>query len=288
MSRIFIPEELTLLHLVAFPDAVTLPFRTLHEALHIEMLRGDSREAKKAAENLERIASSAGETYIAALAHLYLADVTRHQHTTALRTLTRAVTSLHNESRAIARYNEALGYYLQGIIHCARDKDAEVSQSFGRATQLLEQARHRESFFGAHPRSPDIEKLIRWMTELLMLGINTRNLNIAPLYEPAENGTLQFCGATAIDTGEIELPRSTLPPLEETYFVIELPPAPASSSLEIAAPKRRYLIKPVWGEDPQSVPKLDQYGRFRPGERRSFEFETDDRITLGDFAGMIL
>lgn len=282
MTRIFIPEELTLAQLVAFPADVSPLYRRFQEQMQAALLHGDSKTAQTAAAKLHDIARGAGDGYIAALAELYTADLTRHKHSAALDALAHAVSQLHVESRVIARYNEALGLYLQGLIYYAKDKDIEVGQAFGRASKLLAEAADLANHYGGHPRSADIDRLNLWMTSLLTLGLGTRGLDIAPLYELNEgNKGLQFAGATFFNSETIEMPRSTLPPLEETYFIIELPPAPKPYGAP--EPRRRLLIKRVWGIDPQSAPLIEHFGRFTVGENRRFSYD-NNAVMLGTIA----
>ena len=287
MTRVFIPEELTLTHLVFFPTEAPSVCYKLHDNLRECNHAGDVQSAQDIAQTLYTVTEGVNDSYLAALAQLYIADLSRHRHSYALSLLKQALARLYNDGRAVARYHEALSHYLEGIIYCAKNDKARLSAAFKHAQQLLTNTANLWHHYGAPPLIPTIIDLNTWMNDLFTLSIttpNARSVNIVPCYDLSTDGILSFRGATYLQNNDIESPSSSLPSIKENYFVMELrlrPNQPAD------LPRQRFLIKRIWDEEPvETIPP--PYGPFVRGENHCFTRITGQVEILGRVVGPII
>lgn len=202
MRWVSLPEELAIPHLLDLP----LGPHPLHPSLarsRATLVQGAFDSALHAANQAFEIAKRQHDRYAGALSLILRAETLRRlmRWEESLDALRLALHWLELDVSPVARHNEAMAVYLEGVIHYTLRADEKVTATFAYAqSTLLESARYWD--FEQHTRrAADCRNVIRWLAQLGELqGADLRDplLLVMPAYE--------LVSCTLVRTGAIALP----------------------------------------------------------------------------------
>ena len=260
MRFICLPEALTLSTLLALED-IPAEFRDpLETDVQRAVAEGRLEEALTIAERIFTTAWSAHRREVAALARALQADVLwrLQRPEEAIEQIRWALNSIELSVTQVARYNEAMIVYFEGVIHYALRSEEKVRQTFARTHELLME---NERFWGFQHRSERVracQAVARWMSSLTsllsQLPVDEFTV-IAPLYELI-NQVVVLTGAYPIYPFHLTLPgealRRHLPP---TLIPLDIGPLsflqlhPGMHYLALKIPSDGYLLPESRAED---------------------------------------
>jgi len=223
MYFIALPDELTLLHLLELQDTPPLLHDLLGTQARDQIERGRWEQGVVLAE--QAFVAVHRDHYAASLCLLYKAEALRRlcRWEDALEAVRRALNWLELQVTQVARYNEGLAVYTEGIIHYMLQAEDKTLQTFAYAHDALVES-HRFWGFVAKPgRVGDCQNVIRWMAQLLEL----RQLGmILPVYEWVNLMWIRT-GIKAVTPFQLQLPPEMLAAyLPPDYIPVELDAVP--------------------------------------------------------------
>ncbi|NBD35247.1 MAG: hypothetical protein GVY30_04520, partial [Chloroflexi bacterium] len=229
MRFICLPEALTLSTLLAL-EGIPADFRDpLATDVQRAVAAGQLEKALTIAERVFSTAWMAHRREIAALARALQADVLwrLQRPEEALEQICWALNSIELSVTQVARYNEAMIVYFEGVIHYALRSEEKVRQTFAHTHTLLTES---ERFWGFQHRSERMQAcqaVSHWMSSLTsllsQLPVDEFTI-IVPLYELI-NQVVVLTGAYPVFPFRLTLPdevlRRHLPP---TLVPLEIGP----------------------------------------------------------------
>ena len=253
MRFVCLPEALTLSTLLALED-IPADFRDpLETDVRRAVAEGRLEEALAIAERIFSTAWQAHQREAAALARALQADVLwrLQRPEEALEQIGWALNSIELSVTQVARYNEAMIVYFEGVIHYVLRFEEKVRQTFAQTHTLLAE---NERFWGFQHRSDRVQAcqaVARWMSSLTsllsQLPVDEFTV-IAPLYELI-NQVVVLTGAYPIYPFHLTLPgevlRRHLPP---TLIPLDIGPLsflqlhPGMHYLALKIPSDGYLL----------------------------------------------
>jgi hypothetical protein len=249
MRIVSIPEDLTPLALLEVEEAPPVLRDLLRENARSAVAQGLLEDALTLVERVFSTAWAESERYTAGLALAYQADIhwRLQRWEDALDCTRRAQEWIGAHVTPIARHNEAVAIYFEGLLHYLLHADPQMVQAFTRAQKLLNESERYWSFENQAERIEDSQNLSRWLKNLLDLQPNlpTQELIlIVPVYElinqvfvrtqawplapfqafiPASE-LRQHLPPELIPLGEMPIPFLQLPPTSR-YAAIKMPHA---------------------------------------------------------------
>ncbi len=253
MRFVCLPEALTLATLLALED-IPAEFRDpLETDVRRAVAKGRLEDALAIAERIFSTAWMAHHREAAALARALQADVLwrLQRPEEALEQIRWALNSIELSVTQVARYNEAMIVYFEGVIHYALRSEEQVRQTFAHTHTLLTD---NERFWGFQHQTDRVlacRAVAHWMSSLTVLLSQLPGDEftvIAPLYEFV-NQVVVLTGAYPIFPFHLTLPgevlRRYLPP---TLIPLEIGPLsflqlhPGMHYLALTIPSEGYLL----------------------------------------------
>ena len=294
MRFVCLPEALTLAALLALED-LPVEFRDPMETdVQHAVAEGCLEDALSIIERIFSTAWQAHQREAAALARALQADVLwrLQRPEEALDQIRWALNSIELSVTQVARYNEAMIVYFEGVIHYALRSEEKVRQTFALTHALLERS---ERFWGFQHRSERVQacqNVSHWMSSLTsllsQLPVDEFTV-IAPLYELI-NQVVVLTGAYPIFPFHLNLPgealRRHLPP---TLIPLEIGPLsflqlqPAMHYLVLKIPSDGYLLPESRGGDIlllQATSQAAPAEGVRLSEEQPFTRRSDGRVVF--------
>lgn len=202
MRWVSIPDELAVPHLLELREATAPLIHTLHGEVSAKLLAGDWPAALELVERAFALAWSGHDRYAAALMLLYKAELfsQRQRWEEALEQSTTALDWLRLQISEVARYNEAVAAYQQGLLHYTLRADEKATRLLLNAQELFLAGERYWGLRGDAERVGECRDVQRWISRLLELQVPTEAMVpalIVPLYE-LENRTFIRAWAIAV------------------------------------------------------------------------------------------
>lgn len=211
MRWVSLPEELALPHLLEIRD---YDISTVHRGLLLQVVahlrEGQLETALDLSEQAYVATKEGRDRYGQSLVLVLQAELFRRlqRWENSLDAIRGALRWLELQGTPVARYNEAMAVYLEGIIHCTLRADEKVLETFAYAQEALVESERHWGFEQHDVRVADCRNVIRWMTGLLDL-LPTIRTDVTTLILPV----YEFVNMTLIRTGVITLePHQALVP----------------------------------------------------------------------------
>lgn len=214
MRLISVPKDLTLLSLLEFGEIQVTLEALLREQVQHKIQTGLYEEALSLSERIFTTAWADHNRYVAALALLHQTDIfyRLQRWEEALDSLQRALNWLEQHVTQVARYNEAITIYFEGILHYILQADAKTIQAFMRAQRMLVESERYWGYENNPVRVRDCQNVTRWMTHLreLQPRLNPGEFTMAvPLYEKVDQGLIRT-GVIPIAPFQVAIPGEIL------------------------------------------------------------------------------
>jgi hypothetical protein len=187
MLWVSVPWELASVHLLELQDVPPLlRDHFSHSAGLIE--RGQLVQALAAVDQLAEIAAAQRDRYTGALALVLRADVLRRmaRWEGSLDAIRRALHRLELRVSPVARYNEGVAVYLEGVVHYMLRAEEKVVATFAYAQEVLADSERHWGFEHNDARAADCRDIVRWMRRLMELQAEVGFGDVAmvmPVYE---------------------------------------------------------------------------------------------------------
>ncbi len=201
MRWISLPDELTPAYLLDLGD-VSPRLQDRLEHLLTALTAGAPDDGLRVADQIYAAAEGRHDRYGGALALIYRAEICRRQQRweDALDAIRRALYWLELRVSPIARYNEAVAVYLEGVLHWTLRAEEKALQTFSHAQDTLAKSERYWGFEQQAARVGDCRNLTRWMTQILeatTVEQEDNGIGLLPVYEVAAR--------TVIRTGAVVL-----------------------------------------------------------------------------------
>ncbi len=227
MRFVSIPATLALFDLLELREVPPVLRDALWEKSRAWVERGQFEEALASVEQVFQAAGAGRARVPATLAMLYKAELLRRlqRWVDALEQTQRALDSLRMQVTQVARYNEAIATYFEGLIYYILRADEKAMRTFANAQALLVESERYWSFEHHAARAEDCRQVIRWLTDLLSVQdeIPPGEVGmIVPVYEWA-NRILIRSGVKVVSPYEVVIPPETLKEyLPSEYIPIQI------------------------------------------------------------------
>ncbi|MCU0520009.1 MAG: hypothetical protein MUF84_04875 [Anaerolineae bacterium] len=268
MRWISLPDELTLSHLLDVRN-VGQPVRDSFVELSRQLGAGRPDSVLPAAGRVFGAAKGTRDRYCQALALLYQAEAYRclERWEDALDAIRTALHWLELQVAPIARYNEAIAVYVEGIIHVTLGAKERALETFAYAQHVLRESERAWVYEHNGLRAADCRNVIGWIHDLVGLqdslpseGVTT----VLPVYalvdvrhqNAGHQNAWVRTGAIAVEGARVILPGEALahylPPdlqpvrLSECVFPFLHPPS-RYAAIRASGPKT--AEGPTTGED---------------------------------------
>ncbi len=192
MSKIVLPEDMTILYLVRLPQTAPPAFRKARSFVDqspryaIDELWRDTRY-------LLQHAQAQRKYFYAALARLYESDLHRRAKNldAAKASARQAKTWLSMQLRILARYHEGIADYQLGLLDYLQGRKRPTYQHLTTALQLLDEVKALWIREGGHTHLEDCRDLCHWITNILILYDEVyaaEDKMVIPVYEADDVG----------------------------------------------------------------------------------------------------
>ncbi|MEA3397147.1 MAG: hypothetical protein U9R05_06760, partial [Chloroflexota bacterium] len=172
MRRIFVPYELTPLHLVNFTE-VSPTFKRLlpigeYPPFELSITIEDALSASKQALS---VAQQQHQKESETLIHLCQADLLwrLERWEESLDAVRMAIKKFEFEISRTASYNQAIAVYFEGILHYILHADEKAIQTFIHAQEMLQENECDLSCDGEDEYAENCQDVARWISQLLQL-----------------------------------------------------------------------------------------------------------------------
>jgi hypothetical protein len=226
MRWIFLPEELTLLHLLDM-HGVRLYLRDILSKIPVQLRTAQFESALELSERAYTLAYRTSDPEAQATSLLFRAGVCRRlgRWEDALDAIRHALRYLELRVSPSARYNEAVAVYMEGVLHCVLRADDKVAETFAYAHQGLSESRRHWGFEQNATRVGMCRDVIRWMSGLLEILEDDRDCEVTailPVYEFV-NGTWVRTDITSIHPYQVAIPAQVMGRyLPSNYIPVQL------------------------------------------------------------------
>jgi hypothetical protein len=132
----------------------------------------------------------------------------------ALQSVQRANHWLKQDVTRVARYNEAVAAYFEGLLHYVLHSDEEAYRCFQRARRLLAKGLDISDYVGRERVYDNCETLVKWMEQLRYLRKDSEpgaNVVILSIYSYVKSDFLIRGRPVAFPLEWFEVPRRVLP-----------------------------------------------------------------------------
>ncbi|MBN2004125.1 MAG: hypothetical protein JXA21_12285 [Anaerolineae bacterium] len=253
MRFVFVPKELTPMHLLEFWDAYPELGDVFQDQVNQKFGQGLYEEALNLVEPLLSYALAARDHRKASLLLLYKADLLHRLQSwgDALAHVQKALRKLRMQVSQIAIYNRAIAHYWEGLLHYIMRADDKALEAFAAARKLLQDSELYWGFQNNAVRVSDCQNLDRWIKNLLDLRTGQPRDELAlilPLYELV-NLTLIRTNTISLNPFQVMIPAEVLALyLPSGYMPIEVESLPFlylkpnTSYIAFKVPESGYLL----------------------------------------------
>lgn len=260
MRFVFVPKELTPMHLLEFWDAYPELGDVFQEQVSQKFDQGLYEEALNLVEPLLSYALAARDHRKSALLFLYKADLLHRLQSwgDALSQTQKALRKLRMQVSQIAGYNRAIACYWEGLIHYIMRADDKALEAFAAARKLLQDSELYWGFQNNAARVGDCQNLDRWIKNLLDLRPKQPRDELAlvlPLYELV-NLTLIRTNTISLNPFQVMIPAEVLALyLPPGYLPIEVESfpflylKPNTCYIAFKVPENGYLLSESHAKD---------------------------------------
>lgn len=230
MRWVSVPEELAVPHLLDVRE-MSPPTRNLFDRSAAQVVGGDAEAALDLAARCYGVGKQQHDHYSSALALVLQAEVYRRlqRWEACLDVIRAALHWIELRVGSVARYNEAIAVYLEGLAHYTLRAEAKLSATFAYAEHNLAEGERHWAFEQNAARVADCRNVVRWMRQLLDVEAGLRSDDLAlvvPVYEIVGRAVVRT-GAFAIQPFEVMMPDEVvaqyLPP---RYLPVQLDTLP--------------------------------------------------------------
>ncbi len=231
MHYVFVPEALTPPYLLDLREVPVFLRDMLLTQVRQQLESGDYEAALANVGRVAGAARSEQDQYALALALLYQSDILRKllRWEDALDLAQRAVQGTRLGVTQVARYNQAVATYVEGLLHYILRGDDKAIQSFMLAQRLFVESERYWGFEHHAAHVEDCRNVVRWMTDLLAFQGQIPPGDwggIVPVYELV-NHVLIRVGVKVILPYQVIIPPETLRDyLPSEYIPLEIEQLP--------------------------------------------------------------
>jgi len=209
MLWISVPWELSPVHLLELQDVTPLLRDQFSRGAGL-LGRGDLVPALTTVDQLSVVAAAQRDRYAGALALVLRAEVLRRmaRYEESLDAIRRALHRLELRVSPVARYNEGVAVYLEGVVHYVLRAEGKVMATFSYAQEVLADSERHWGFEHNDVRAADCRDIIRWMRRLMELQAEVGFGDVAmvmPVYEFV-NRTVVRTDAVVVHPLQIVIP----------------------------------------------------------------------------------
>lgn len=293
MRWICLPEELALPHLLELQDVPT-PQRHLLAQLKVRLKEGAFESALTLAEQAYALAYRTPHRVSEALALLFRADIYRRMHhwEDALDAIHYALRWLEHQVSPVARYNEAVSVYVEGLVHATLQADQKVLETFAYAHQGLVASEQHWVFEQNMDRAADSRSVRRWMSQILDKQTTTLSSEISlllPVYELVDDRSVctdvvvlqPFQVTIPSDVMARYLPANYVPVQMDALPFLQLDPQVSYFAVRI--PEDGYILRTACRGDllivEATTPELSEGGLTLTSDK-PFVRQDDDRVAF--------
>jgi len=213
MLCVSVPWELSPVHLLELQDVTPLLRDQFSRGVGL-LGRGDLAPALATVDQLSEVAAAQRDRYAGALALVLRAEVLRRmaRWEESLDAIRRALHWLELRVSPVARYNEGVAVYLEGVVHYVLRAEGKVMATFAYAQEALADSVRHWGFEHNDARAADCQEIIRWMRRLLELQPEVGFGDVAmvvPVYEFV-NRTAVRTDAVVVHPFQIMIPDSVI------------------------------------------------------------------------------
>jgi len=216
MRRVFVPYELTPLHLVNFTE-VSPTFKRLlpmgeyppcELSITIEAALSASEQALSVAQHQRKKESEA-------IIHLCQADLLwrLERWEESLDATRMAIRKFEIEISRTASYNQAIAVYFEGILHYILHADEKAIQTFAHAQKMLQENELDWAYDEEDEYAENCQDVARWINQLLQLRTQSlpgSDVMIVPVYEYGDQDTRATISALVVPLATMYLPAQML------------------------------------------------------------------------------
>lgn len=216
MRRIFVPYELTPLHLANFTE-VSPTFKQLlpmgeYPPFELSITIED---ALSASEQALSVAQQRHKKESESLIHLCQADLLwrLERWEESLDTVHIAIKKFEFEISRTASYNQAIAIYFEGILHYILHADEKAIQTFAHAQEMLQENKPDWAYDGEDEYAENCQDVARWISQLLQLRTQSlpgADVMIVPVYEYGDQDTRATINALIVPLATMYLPTQLL------------------------------------------------------------------------------
>jgi len=213
MLWVSVPWELSPVRLLEFQDVTPLLRDQFSRGVGL-LGRGDLARALATVDQLSEVAATQHDRYAGALSLVLRAEVLRRmaRWEESLDAIRRALHWLELRVSPLARYNEGVAVYLEGVVHYVLRAEGKVIATFAYAQEALADSGRHWGFEHKDARVADCQDVIRWMRRLLELQAEVGFGDVAmvmPVYEFA-NRTVVRTDAVVVHPLQVMIPDSVI------------------------------------------------------------------------------
>lgn len=195
MRWVSVPEELAVPHLLDVRE-LSSSYRDLFAQCTTQVVHGNTDVALDLAERCYEMGKQRRDYYSSALALVLQADVYRRlqRWEECLDVIRNALHWIELQVGSVARYNEAVAVYLEGLAHYTLRAEAKLSATFSYAQHSLGEGERHWAFEQNVSRVADCRNVLRWMRQLLDVGTTLRSDDpalIVPVYEAVNRAVIR-------------------------------------------------------------------------------------------------
>jgi len=216
MRRIFVPYELTPLHLANFAEVSPTLKRLLPTGEYPPFeLSITIEDALSAFEQALSVVQRRHKKKSEALIHLCQADLLWRlgRWEESLDTVRIATKKFEFEIGRIVSYNQAIAVYFEGILHYVLHADEKALQTFARAQEMLQENEQDLSCDGEDEWAENCRDVERWISQLLQLRTQSlpgADVMIVPVYEYGDQNARATINALSVSLATMYLPAQLL------------------------------------------------------------------------------